>query len=52
LITLAIVVILVGGSLYIGFSMFKELQRTRKLIDDQRAQLAQAKDQASKMNQT
>jgi len=31
---------------------FKELQRTRKLIDDQRAQLAQAKDQASKMNQT
>lgn len=52
LITLAIVIILVGGSLYIGFSMFKELQRTRKLIDDQRAQLAQAKDQASKMNQT
>jgi serine protease Do len=52
LITLAIVVILVGGSLYIGFSMFKELQRTRKLIDDQRAQLTQAKDQASKMNQT
>ena len=39
LITLAIVVILVGGSLYIGFSMFKELQRTRRLIDDQRAQL-------------
>ncbi len=52
LITLAIVVILVGGSLYIGFSMFKELQRTRKLIDDQRAQLTQAKEQASKMNQT
>jgi S1-C subfamily serine protease len=52
LITLAIAVVLVGGSLYIGFSMFKELQRTRKLIDDQRAQLTQAKDQASKMNQT
>jgi len=52
LITLAIVVVLVGGSLYLGFSMFKELQRTRRLIDDQRAQLAQAKDQASKMNQT
>jgi S1-C subfamily serine protease len=50
LITFAIAVALVGGSLYIGFSMFKELQRTRKLIDDQRAQLAQAKDQASKMN--
>ncbi|MGH9932029.1 MAG: trypsin-like peptidase domain-containing protein [Pyrinomonadaceae bacterium] len=52
LITLAIAVALVGGSLYIGFSMFKELQRTRRLIDDQRAQLTQAKDQASKMNQT
>jgi serine protease Do len=52
LITLAIAVALVGGTLYIGFSMFKELQRTRRLIDDQRAQLAQAKDQASKMNQT
>ncbi len=52
LITLAIAVALVGGTLYIGFSMFKELQRTRRLIDDQRAQLTQAKDQASKMNQT
>src|ERR1051325_10253647 len=51
-ITLTIALALVGGILYIGFSMFKELQRTRKLIDDQRAQLAQAKDQASKMNQT
>lgn len=52
LITLAIAVALVGGTLYIGFSMFKELQRTRRLIDDQRAQIGQAKDQASKMNQT
>jgi S1-C subfamily serine protease len=52
LIALAIVVALVGGSLYIGFAMFKELQRTRKLIDDQRAQLAQAQKQASQMNQT
>jgi S1-C subfamily serine protease len=52
LITLAIVVILVGGSLYLGFSMFKELQRTRRLIDEQSAQLKAAKDQASKMSQT
>jgi serine protease Do len=52
LIVLAFAVALVGGSLYIGFSMFKELQRTRRLIDDQRAQLAQAKEQTSKMNQT
>lgn len=51
LITLAIAVALVGGTLYIGFSMFKELQRTRRLIDEQKTQLAQAKDQASKMNQ-
>lgn len=52
LITLAIVVVLVGGSLYLGFSMFKELQGTRHLIADQGAKLAQAKDQASKMNKT
>jgi len=52
LITLAIVVVLVGGSLYLGFSMFKELERTRRLIDDQRAQLAQAQKQAATMNKT
>lgn len=52
LITMAIALALVGGVLYIGFAMFKELQRTRRLIDDQRAQLEQAKDQAAKMNQT
>ena len=52
LITLAFAIALVGGTLYIGFSMFKELQRTRRLIDDQRAQLSQSQAQASKMNQT
>ena len=52
LITLAIAVALVGGTLYIGFSMFKELQRTRRLIDDQRAQLGLAQKQASDMNKT
>ncbi|HEY2974083.1 MAG TPA: trypsin-like peptidase domain-containing protein [Pyrinomonadaceae bacterium] len=52
LITLAIVVVLVGGSLYLGFSMFKELQRTRGLIVDQGAQLAQAQKQAATMNKT
>jgi serine protease Do len=52
LMVLAITVALVGGTLYIGFAMFRELQRTRRLIDDQKAQLAQAKDQASKTNQT
>lgn len=52
LITLTIAVALVGGILYIGFSMFKELQRTRRLIDDQRAQLTQSQKQTSQMNQT
>jgi S1-C subfamily serine protease len=52
LITLAIALALVGGILYIGFSMFKEMQRSRRLIDDQRAQLTQMKDQVSKTNDT
>lgn len=52
LITLAIAVALVGGMLYIGFAMFKEIQRSRRLIDDQRAQLASMKDQVTKTNST
>jgi serine protease Do len=52
LITLAITLALVGGVLYIGFSMFKEMQRSRRLIDDQRAQLSQMKDQVSRTNKT
>ncbi len=52
LITLAIALALVGGVLYIGFSMYQEMQRSRHLISDQRAQLTQMKDQVSKTNQT
>jgi S1-C subfamily serine protease len=52
LITLAIAVALVGGVLYIGFAMFKEMQRSRRLIDDQRAQLTSMKDQVLKTNDT
>src|SRR5687768_17081221 len=52
LITLAIALALVGGVLYIGFSMFKEMQRSRRLIDDQRAQLTSMKDQVLKTNDT
>jgi S1-C subfamily serine protease len=52
LVTLAIALALVGGVLYIGFSMFKEIQRSRRLIDDQRAQLASMKDQVLKTNDT
>jgi S1-C subfamily serine protease len=48
LVTLAIAIALVGGVLYLGFAMYKELQRSRRLIDDQRAQLGQMRDQVSK----
>ncbi|MFN2510536.1 MAG: trypsin-like peptidase domain-containing protein [Pyrinomonadaceae bacterium] len=48
LVTLAIALALVGGILYIGFSMFQEMQRTRRLIAEQAAQLQGAKDAANK----
>jgi S1-C subfamily serine protease len=51
LVTLAIALALVGGILYIGFSMFQEMQRTRRLIAEQAAQLEGAKDAANKTNQ-
>ena len=51
LIGFAIVIALVGGMLYLGFAMYKELQRSRRLIDDQRVQLGQMRDQVSKTNQ-
>jgi serine protease Do len=50
LITLAIAIALVGGILYLGFAMYRELQRSRRLIDDQRAQLGQMRDQVLKTN--
>jgi serine protease Do len=50
IITLAIAIALVGGVLYLGFSMFKELQRSRRLIADQGAQLGQMKDQGAKID--
>lgn len=52
LITLAIALALVGGVLYIGFSMYKEMQRSRKTIDDQRAQLTSMRNEVSKTNET
>jgi len=51
MVTLAIAIALVGGVLYIGFAMFKEVQRSRRIIDDQRAQLGLMKDQVSKTNE-
>lgn len=50
LVTLAIAVVLVGGVLYLGFAMFKEMQRSRRVIDDQRTQLGQMREQVSKTN--
>src|ERR1043166_2422606 len=50
LVTLAIALALVGGVLYLGFAMYKELQRSRRLIDDQRAQLGAMQDQVKKTN--
>src|SRR5215213_3042784 len=50
LVTLAIAIALVGGILYLGFAMYRELQRSRRLIDDQRAQLGQMRDQVLKTN--
>jgi serine protease Do len=50
LITLAIAVALVGGMLYLSFAMYKELQRSRRLIDEQRVQLGQMRDQVLKTN--
>src|SRR5215216_3950035 len=51
IVTLGIAIALVGGMLYLGFAMYKELQRSRRLIDDQRVQLGQMRDQVSKTNE-
>ncbi len=51
LVTLAIAVALVGGMLYLGFAMYKELQRSRRLIDEQGVQLGRMRDQVLKTNE-
>jgi serine protease Do len=50
LITLAIALILVGGTLYIGFALFKEIQTNRRVIDDQRKQMRDMQDQVARTN--
>lgn len=50
LITLAIALALVGGVLYIGFAMHKEVQQNRRVVEDQRTQIAQLRDQVLKTN--
>ena len=50
LVALAIAVALVGGTLYLGFAMYKEIQRSRRLITEQGAQLGQMQGQVVKTN--
>ena len=50
LVALTIAIVLVGGMLYLGFATYKEIQRSRRLIDEQRAQISQTGDQVSKIN--
>lgn len=51
LITLAIAIALVGGVLYLGFSISKEMQRTRRLLAEQHSQLEGARTQAAKTSE-
>ena len=51
LVALGIAIALVGGMLYLGFAMYKELQRSRNLISEQGKQLTAMKDQVSKTNE-
>ncbi|MFN2453761.1 MAG: trypsin-like peptidase domain-containing protein [Pyrinomonadaceae bacterium] len=51
LITLAIAISLVGGLLYIGFALYKEVQFSRRLINDQKNQIAQMQESVGSTNQ-
>ncbi len=51
LITLAIAVALVGGVLYLGFAMYKEIQRNRRLTSDLSAKVDQMGNQVTKTNE-
>src|ERR1700754_2278164 len=51
IITLGILFELVGGMLYLGFAMYQELQRSRRLIYEQGKQLGEMRDQVSKTNE-
>lgn len=50
LVALGMALALVGGVLYLGFAMYKEIQRSRRLIDEQRVQLGDMRDQVSRTN--
>jgi serine protease Do len=48
IIALLILVALVGGVLYLGFGLYNELKRNRRVLEEQHVQLDQARDQLSK----
>src|SRR5258705_7400700 len=50
LITLAMAILLVGGILYIGFALFKELRTSRRVIDDQGKKLGAMQAEFAKNN--
>lgn len=50
LVALAISIALVGGLLYLGFAGYKEIQRNRRLVEDQNAELTELKNQIQKTN--
>lgn len=45
LFALAISLALVGGVLYLGFGVYKEIQRNRRLVEDQKSELSALKNQ-------
>ncbi|MEO8434691.1 MAG: trypsin-like peptidase domain-containing protein [Pyrinomonadaceae bacterium] len=52
IITLAMALILIGGVLYIGFALYSEVKRSRRIIDDQMAQMRAMNEQVSKANES
>lgn len=50
LIALTIAIALVGGILYIGFALFKEIQTARRIADEQKSQLAQMSEKVAATN--
>jgi len=51
IIAFAILIAAVLGAFYIGVALSSEIRRSRKIIDDQRNQIAAMKDQVSKTNE-
>src|SRR5436190_6517334 len=51
IVALVIVVVLVGGLLYLGDAVYKELRRGRELIDKQNEQLARQQGELGKINE-